>query len=390
MINAKFKVDVRYGEKNPDTKEITWKSNKSHNLINTTGLGMLADYWTCQCTENVYLESGGRVNARYSGATLVEQSGTTITADNPFFLNDASDADQVRLIVWDDGTTNVITGYTDVDEVEALNSQNVVAQPCTVYYTEETQMDGFVKASTTYDTSGGANTNSWNVAADVLTIENKRTIEFPVEPSDITYKGVGWTPLSGDNAIVFGRKVMDIAITASTQPVIEVTISREIDVSTIIKASPINGVAVDATTMNLMGSASYSGVAYYSSINTSTGATVAPTVTSTFLECKVDEDLGIAIGEYAGALDLVNIDMTGDAYVVKSITPAHTVGTFIANYNVTFNRTDLETTDLVTIAAVNNIDDTEMFWRYKLDTSINFVSKRLQGLQFRKTWGRQF
>ncbi len=390
MINTNFKVDVRYGEKNPDTKVITWKSKKSHNLINTGGLAMLSAYWTCECTENVYLESGGRVNARYSGATLVEQNGTSITSDNAFFLNDESDANQLRLLVWDDGQTAVISGYNDVDDVDALDAKTVIAQACTIYYTEETQMDGFVKASTSYDTSVGANINSWAIVSNVLTIENKRTIEFPVEPSDVTYKGVGWTPLTGDNNTIFGRKVLDIEVSAATQPVIEVTLTREVDVSSIVKTSAINGVTIDATAMNLMGSASYNGVAYYSSINTSTGATVAPTVTSTFLECKVDEALTMAIGEYAGVLNLTNIDITGVPYATQSILPDYAAGTFIANYNVTFTRNDLETTDLVTIAVLNDDDDTKAFWRYKLDSSIDFVSKRLQGLQFRKTWGRQF
>ena len=87
MINSRFKIDVRCGNKDPKTGKIVWVTPKSHNLINNNGMAMLASYWVCNCTENVYLETGGRVNARYSGTTNVAQSGTSITSDNAFFFN---------------------------------------------------------------------------------------------------------------------------------------------------------------------------------------------------------------------------------------------------------------------------------------------------------------
>lgn len=388
MINSRFRVDVRCGNKDPKTQKITWVTEKEHNLINNGGMAMLADYWVCECTENVYLETGGRVNARYSGSTLISQSGTTITADNPFFLNDESDATYNRLLVYDDGTQTFITSYTDVDEVEAGTTLAVSAQPATIYYVEETLMDNFVQASTTYDTNPGSNENSWAVNSGTLTITNKRTVEFPVEASDITYEGVGWTPLAGDNQVIFGRKVMSIPVTASTQAVVEVTITRTIDVSSTSFINIFAGVSVNGDYINEMGAAAYSGVAYYSSINTSTGATVAPTATSTFLECKSDEDIEMALGEYSAALNLTNIDITGSTYATKTVTPTYTPGTFYVDYIATFTRNDIETANLYTIALLNASDDTEAFWRYLFDSAVDFTSKRFNNLTIRKSWTR--
>jgi len=390
MIDSRFKIDVRCGNKDPKSGKITWVTPKEHNLINNSGLGMLATNWATKCTENVYLETGGQINARYSGATLVEQTGTAITSDNPFFLNDASDATFNRLLVYDDGTQTFITGYNDVDDVDAGTSIAVIAQPATIYYVEEELMDEFAKASTTYDTGVGSNTNTWNVAAEVLTIENKRTIEFPVEAATVTYKGVGWTPNAGDDAAIFGRKVVDIPVTIGTQPVIEVTMTRTIDVADAAFTNIFTGLSVNGTHINTMGSTSYQAVDYWSSINTTTGVTVAPTVTSTFLECKVDEDIIVAIGDYAAALNLTNIDITGSAYATKTVTPTHTPGFFYADYIATFTRNDLETAALRTIALLSADDDTEAFWRYLFDSNVDFTSKRFNNLTIRKSWSRSY
>lgn len=389
MTHADFKVEVRCGQKKPGGK-ITWLTPKQHNLINNNGMTMLADYWACQCTENVYLETGGAVNARYSGSTLVEQIGTSITSDNPFFLNNEDDATFNRLLVFDDGTQTFITGFNDVDDVDAGTSQNVSPQPATIYYVEETRMNGFAKASTTYDTNPGSNENSWSVDATNLTITNKRTVEFPVEASDITYKGVGWTPIAGDDQDVFGRKVVSFTVTAGSQPVIEVTITRVINITERGFTNIFTGMSTDGARMNMMGSASYNSTAYYSYINTSTGATVAPTVTSTFLECKSDEDMKLALSEYSSALDLANIDITGSTYATKTVTPAYTAGNFYVDYIATFTRNDIETANLYTIALLNNTDDTEAFWRYLFDSAVDFTSKRFNNLTIRKSWGRYY
>jgi hypothetical protein len=390
MMHTRFRIDVRCGNKDPKTGKITWVTKKEHNLINNDGLAMLKDYWVTQCTENVYLETGGGVNARYSGSTLVTQTGTSITSDAAFFLNDQSDSINNRLLVFDSGAETYITGYNDVDDVDAGTSQNIPAQPATIYYVEETHMDTFAKASTTYETTPGSNENTWAVASNVLTITNKRTVEFPVEASDITYKGVGWTPLTGDDQAVFGRKVIDIPVSAATQPVVEVTITRKMNVDVVPFTNIFTGVTVDGDYMNMMGSASYNGVAYYSSINTSTGATVAPTAPSTFLECKASEDMKMALGEYTSALDLTNIDITGSTYVAKTVTPSYTPGTYYVDYTATFTRNDIETANLRTIALLNDADDAEAFWRYLFDSSVDFTSKRFKNLTIRKSWSRYF
>lgn len=390
MINSQFRVDVRCGNKDPNTQKITWVTEKDHNLINNNGLAMLASYWVAECTENVYLESGGRVNARYSGSTNISQSGTSITSDAAFFLSNQDDANYNRLIVWDSGQQTFITGYNDVDDVDAGTSQSVSAGPATIYYVEELRMDGFVKASTTYDTNPGSNENSWAVASNVLTITNKRTVEFPVESTAVTYKGVGWTPIAGNDQDVFGRKVVDIPVAGGTQPIVEVTITRKIDVASTAFTNIFSGVSSDGDYMNLMGSSSYSSVAYYSSVNPSTGASVAPTAASTFLECKSTEDVKLAIGEYNSSLSLSNIDITGSTYATKTVTPSYTAGNFYADYIATFTRNDIETANLYTIAILNNSDNTEAFWRYLFDTAEDFISKRFNNLTIRKSWSRYF
>lgn len=389
MTHSQFKVEVRCGQKSPDGK-ISWLTPKEHNLINNGGMAMLSEYWACQCTENVYLETGGRVNARYSGSTLIEQNGTSITSDNPFFLNDQTDALNNRLLVFDDGTQTWIAGYNDVDDVDAGTSQTVAPQPATIYYVEETSMDSFVVASTTYDTNPGSNENSWTVDTTNLTITNKRTVEFPVEASDITYKAVGWTPLAGDGQDIFGRKVVTFTVTAGSQPIVEVTISRVINITERGFTNIFTGMSTDGARMNMMGSASYNNIAYYSSINTSTGATVAPTATSTFLECKVTEDMKMALGEYSAALDLANIDITGSTYATKTVTPVYTAGTFFVDYIATFTRNDIETADLNTIALLNNSNDAEAFWRYLFNSPVDFTYKRFNNLTIRKSWSRYF
>jgi hypothetical protein len=389
-IRPEFRIDVRCGQMDPKTNKITWKTELESNLINNGGMAMLADYWVTECTENIYLESGGRINARYSGTTLLSQSGTTVTSDNAFFLNDGSDAIQNRLIVFDDGTQTWVTGYTAVDEVEVGTNAITAAQPATIYYVEETQMDGFVKASTTAVTSGGANTNTWTESAGILTVTNKRTISFPAESATTTYEGVGWTPNVGDNQQVFGRKVIQFTVDIGTQAIIEVTINRRVDCTSDTFTNLFVGTSIDGSHINQIGAAAYNNIAYYSSINTSTGATVAPTVGSTFLECKSDEDVKMIIGEYAGALDLTNIDVSGSTYAEKTITPTYTIGNFYIDYIATFTKDDLVTADLRTIAITNNTDATEAFYRYLFDSSINFESKRFNNLTIRKAWSRYY
>jgi len=390
MIEPQFKIEVRCGNKNPETQKIEWVTPKVHNLINNLGMQMLATKWVTECTENVYLESGGRVNARYSGATLISQNGTTLEADNAFFLNDQSDALQNRLLVFDDGTQTFITGFNSNIDCDAGTSGTVAAQPATIYYVEESQMDGFVKASTTIETTPGSNENDWDVSAEVLTITNKRTIEFPIEGADVTYEGVGWTPNVGDDQIIFGRKVLSFPVGIGTSPIVEVTINRRIAVDSVVFSNVFTGTSTDGERINLMGAAAYSGVAYYSSINTSTGATVAPTASSTFLECKVDEDMAMALGEYADPNTISNIDITGVAYATKTVTPVYTPGNYFVDYVATFTRTDLETADLYTIAMLNNVDDTEAFWRYLFDSPVDFTSKRFNDLTIRKAWSRYY
>ena len=129
---------------------------------------------------------------------------------------------------------------------------------------------------------------------------------------------------------------------------------------------------------------------YYSAVNALTGATEAPSMPSTFLECKSDEDMVMAIGEYAGATDLTNIDITGSPYATKTVTPIYTVGNFYIDYQATFTVADFETSDLYTIALLNNLDDTEAFWRYLFDSAVDFNSKRFKNLNIRKYWSRYF
>lgn len=388
-IKTNLRVDVRYGEKNPETGAITWKSEKMSNLINNDGLSLLSTYWACQCTEYVYLESGGRANVRSSGANLLSQAGTTVTSDDPFFLE--SDADNNRLLVLENGTKLTIVGFVSDSEVEVLEAGTVSNKTAAIYYVEESFMDGFVKASNTYETYGGANTNTWSESAGILTLENKRTVSFPVEGSDVTYKAAGWTPLSVANSAVFGRKVMDIVVSGGSQPIVEVTLTRRIDCTAItVNGNTINGVAGTAESMNMMGSAAYNGVAYWSSINTSTGATVAPTETSTFMECKSSENARIALGEYSTALALGNVDITGSTYASTSIAPIHTAGTFYIDYKATFTPNEFDTASWNTVALLNDADVTEAWWRLLFDSTQDFSNKILKGLTIRKSWSRYY
>ena len=388
MTNSNFKIEVRYGQKDPVTQDIEWKSKKDHNLINNNGLDMLSDYWATQCTEYVYLETGGGVNARYSGTINISQSGNDLISVDPFFLE--ADAVNTRLLVWDDGSQAVITNYTDSVTGTALDNKTVSAQPCTIYYVEETLMDGFAVASNTYETFGGANENTWNVAADVLTITNKRTVAFPIEPVDITYKGAGWTPLSAPGSQIFGRKVLDIEITGGTQPIVEVTMSRKVDLTAETITTPIiAGITEDFDIMNLMGSVSYNTVAYWSSIDAN-GLTVAPTDNSTFMECVTTNAAKVALGEYSGALDQTNINITGDPYSAKSVAQTYTAGNFYSDYIATFTPNDFASSDWNTIALLSNTDDTKAFWRAVFANPQDFSSNLLKGLRIRKSWNRYY
>ena len=388
MINSNFKIDVRYGQKDPSTNEITWKSEKQQNLINNNGLAMLADYWATECTQNVYLESGGTQNARSSGTILLEQTLSTVTSDDPFFFE--ADAVNNRLLVFADGRQAFVVTYVDSTEVIVNDSKLVSAQIGSIYYVEESLMDGFVKASTTYETFGGANENTWNVAANVLTITNKRTVQFPIEGADVTYKGVGWTPLVGDNKQVFGRKVLDITVDSGSQPIVEVTLTRKIEVDAKPVPSPIIvGVTDPVETMNMMGHASWNTVNYWSSIDAN-GLTVAPVETSTFMECKVSENAKVAIGEYVGAITLPNIDITGDTYSAKSVAQTHTAGTFYSDYIATFSPADMDTLSWNTVALLNDSDETEAWFRVLFTVPQNFSSRLLKGLRIRKSWNRYY
>lgn len=386
-MNSNFKIDVRYGQKDA-SGSVTWKSEKDHNLINNGGLDMLATYWATKCTENVYLETGGRENARLSGTILLEQFSDIVTSDEPFFFDD--DALNNRLIVFADGTTAGVKTYISSTSVEVFDSKSVLAQTASIYYVEENLMDEFAKASTTYLTGAGFNENTWSVADEVLTLVNKRTVEFPIEPTDITYKGVGWTPLIGNSQPVFGRKVMDIEISASTQPIIEVTMTREIDVSAItVNDTLITGISESAETMNLMGSTNYNTIGYWSSIDAN-GLTVAPTQLSTFMECVTTESCDVALSEYNGALDLINIDISGSLTASQTIAQTYVAGNFYSDYIATFTPADFTSVDWNTISLVNKLDPTEAWWRLKFDTPQDFTLKLLSGLRIRKSWNRKY
>jgi len=169
-----------------------------------------------------------------------------------------------------------------------------------------------------------------------------------------------------------------------------VTINRRVDCNSEAFTNIFSGVTVNGTQINEMGAAAYSAVDYYSSINTSTGVSVAPTVTSTFLECKSSVDIKIAIGEFSTALDLTNLDITGSSYAEKTVSPTYTAGNFYLDYIVTFNSDDIDTPNLYSIAILNDDDSTEAFWRYLFDSAVNFQSKRFKNLTIRKSWSRYY
>lgn len=133
--------DPQTGERVPavDTKtgKPVWGGDWHPNLITDYGLDYLANIpsggigRSHQMTSNNYALvarltlSGGMPDVKEpSGTIQATQSGTTVTADEPFFSSD----DVGRVIVWADGSNARIATYVSATQVTVDKTQSVAAQ----------------------------------------------------------------------------------------------------------------------------------------------------------------------------------------------------------------------------------------------------------------------
>ena len=194
-------ASVRYKTQiiNPDGSVASERPFKN-NLILDQGLNLHASYTWAQCFEYCAIGTGTNPVKWDSATTTASRSGTTVTSSANFF----SAGDVGRLLKFDSGEETYITAYTDPVTVTVADSGTVASAEFTIYGVNQTALQTETKRTNTYNQDGGDNQSTYN--SGTATWTHKRTYLFAAETGSVTYREIGWSPVSSAN--LFGRDLI--------------------------------------------------------------------------------------------------------------------------------------------------------------------------------------
>lgn len=171
-----------------------------NNLILDTGLDKVATMSWANCFK--FCLFGDQVSPtpiqRDSGGISFAQVGTAITASGGFF----EAGDTGRLLKYDSGEEVYLT-FIDSTHATASLSFAIVAQPGTVWYVNQTQLESLFDSTNTYGFTGGDNGSTFSV--DTLTL--KRTFLGTAVAAPVTLTEIGWSN-SASNSNIFDRDII--------------------------------------------------------------------------------------------------------------------------------------------------------------------------------------
>lgn len=171
-------LDAATGERvpaiNAETGEEFWGGEWHPNMITDAGLDHMAvrDFiQNGQGTNRLTLTNDLPEIKESSGATVAEQTGTTVTASAPFF----SAADVGRAIVWADGSNARIVSYISQTSVQTDKTQSVPAQVFERWHVDISSLPGPLRWGTT-GSEGAA--GSWDDDHYIITATSWRQVEL--------------------------------------------------------------------------------------------------------------------------------------------------------------------------------------------------------------------
>lgn len=175
------------------------------NLILNAGMDEVAVKTWVDCFQYAIAGTGVTPTSVDSATTTATLSAGSVAASAPFFS-----AGQVGAsIKWDDGTSGLITGYTDSQHVAVNNILSVEAGSHFILYnTNQTQLASEVKRTNSYLTTTGACGSVWVGN----TVQNQRTYNFSIESSPVTYTEIGFGWSSGGPNNTFSRILLPAGV----------------------------------------------------------------------------------------------------------------------------------------------------------------------------------
>lgn len=191
------------------TQRVVWEQKDwGRNLILNNGIdGIALRSWAASFSVAT-AGTGVTPTSRSAPTAAASQSTTTVSVTGTGFTFDAGDVG--NMIKWGTSEEARIVSFTNPTTVEVTPSQSVVSGAFTVYHTNQTDVDTFVKRTGTYLT-GAPNCQT---AYDALTgmAMLRRTFDFSVEVGTVSYTEValGWDLSFADRC--FSRILLPSAV----------------------------------------------------------------------------------------------------------------------------------------------------------------------------------
>jgi hypothetical protein len=226
-VKGRFRVQVMSPE-HEVVQDLGWKDN----LILDQGLNQVALYTWADCMLVAVVGTGNTPTQVSGGSAQVSQTTTTVTVSSGVYSFQVSDVGS--LIRWSNGTTALITGFIDSQNVSVSPSQSVGASTFVLYRVDQVGLATEIKRSVNATTKNpifvtGAGNCGSTVAANTLT--NRRTWDFPAETGSATYSeiGVSYSGQAGNN--IFSRVVLNTPVSLTNGQILRVSYELRISMT---------------------------------------------------------------------------------------------------------------------------------------------------------------
>lgn len=205
-MNVKTEMRVKLRQINAKSGRVVAETPFRKNLVMDGGLNALAGSTNATVPAAFFagcrVGSGSTADKISSGAVTFTQSGTTITADAPFFTAGMNG----WLFKYGSGTGGAESYITFVNSTTATSSVSAtvaVGEVAAVWNVTRTALETLLYSSATYETTAGA--CSTGVAANVVTFQ--RTFNFAQQVASYNVNEVGYfSSITGTT--IFGRLVL--------------------------------------------------------------------------------------------------------------------------------------------------------------------------------------
>lgn len=174
------------------------------NLLLDQGLDQVGTNKLCNLTRYLAYGDGTNPTERDSSTTTASRTGSAVSASAGFFEL----ADVGRLIRWDTGEEDYITGFTNDQNVTTQGSGTITSGEFTIWYVNDVALQNELGRITTYQTESGDNQTT--ESAGVIT--HKRTHLSDPFGSTQTARELGFSPDSTAGNNIFDRILLGSAV----------------------------------------------------------------------------------------------------------------------------------------------------------------------------------